>query len=509
VRELVTMTEEEKITELPVDMERDELIPRRPKSSSECGWTFWLIYTAAVVVLGSSFQFGYSTSCMNAPEKNIKDYFNKQSSFNELMWSTAVAIFAVGGMFGSVFGQLIASSLGSKRTLLLNNIPAVIGSLMMFSSYYAKGPALLIIGRLVFGFNNGVNTAVAPVYLSEIAPVRLRGALGVLNQFGIVTGILVGYILGLKQMLGTDQGWPYLLGFGCLVAVLQIFTLPFCPRSPRYLLLKLNKEFETVQALHKLRGTADVNEDMEEMRVEQELHLREERVSVIALLQIQALRTPLIISVVLQMAQQFSGINAVFYYSTSIFASAGVKEDRVASCFVGVISVVMTGVTVKVVEVMGRRSLMLMGLGGMFVFYAVMTISFRYEYLSGMNYVAVVATLLSVTFFQLGPGPIPWFITAELFSQGPRPAAVGIAGVVNWLSNFLVGLVFPSMQRALTPYTFLVFMALVGLFFTFTLFFVPETKGKTIQEISGRFSTEEDHVLYERNGTESEDEGIN
>lgn len=487
-----------------LNSEKDELLPSRSKySSTRSAWTFWLVYTTAVVVLGSSFQFGFGTTCMNAPEKNIKDYFRKYGTFTELMWSTAVAIFAVGGMFGSVIGQIIANFLGSKRTLLLNNIPAIIGSLMIFSSYYAKGPALLIIGRLIFGFNNGINTAVAPVYLSEIAPIRIRGALGVLNQFGIVTGMLVGYILGLKEVLGTDTGWPYLLGFGFLVAILQLFTLPFCPRSPRYLLLKLNKEPETVEALIKLRGTSDVSEDIEEMRGEQENHLREEKVSVLRLVQIKELRKPLVISVVLQLAQQFSGINAVFYYSTSIFASAGVKEGRVASVFVGVTSLVMTAVTVKVVEVMGRRSLLLFGQAGMFVFYAVMTISFRFEDLSGMNYVSVVATLLTVTFFQLGPGPIPWFITAELFSQGPRPAAVAIAGVVNWLANFIVGLVFPSMQAALTPYTFLVFMVLVAFFFVFTLIYVPETKGRTIEQITSHFKADSEepngvHVVYER-----------
>lgn len=479
----------------PTESEKEELIPSHRNTSSKSGWTFWLVYTAAVVVLGSSFQFGYGTSVMNAPEENIKNYFRKHSSLSDLMWSTAVAIFAVGGMFGVPIGQLVANSLGSKRALLLNNIPAMIGSLMMFSSYYAKGPALLIIGRFVFGFNNGVNTAVAPVYLSEIAPIRIRGALGVLNQFGIVLGLLAGYILGLKQLLGTDRGWPYLLGFGFFVALLQIFTLPFCPRSPRYLLLKLNNEPKTVEALNKLRGTTDVREDIEEMRIEQEQHLREEHISIKTLLQTYELRTPLIISLVLQMVQQFSGINAVFYYSTSIFQSAGVKEDRAASCLVGVVSVVMTGVTVKVVEIMGRRSLLLLGLAGMFVFYAVMTISFRYEHLSGMNYVSVVATLLCVMFFQLGPGPIPWFITAELFSQAPRPAAVAIAGVVNWLSNFVIGLVFPSLQKALYPYTFLVFIALVGFFFAFTFFLVPETKGKSIQEISSRFKKKSNSVM--------------
>lgn len=168
------------------------------------------------------------------------------------------------------------------------------------------------------------------------------------------------------------------------------------------------------------------------------------------------------------------------------------EESRVASCAVGVVSVVMTAVTVKTVEIIGRRSLMLVGFGGMFVFYALMTISFRYENLSGMNYVSVIALLLLVIFFQVGPGAIPWFITAELFTQGSRAAAVSIAGTANWLSNFVVGLVFPSMQDALYPYTFLVFMALVAFSFAFTLLFVPETKGRTIEEITRLFKRKDE-----------------
>lgn len=505
------MAQEERDFDSLQNSEKDELIPNRPRiSSSNSGWSFWLVYTAAVIVIGSSFQFGYGTSCINGPEKNVRDYFNKHTKFSSLMWSTAVAIFAVGGMFGALVGPVIANSLGSKRTLLLNNLPALLGSMMMFFSYHAKAPSLLIAGRLIVGFNSGVNTVVAPVYLSEIAPIRLRGALGVLNQLGIVTGILVGLIFGLKQMLGTDDGWPYSLGFGFLVAMLQILTLPFSPRSPRYLLLTLNKEAETVQALNKLRGTTDVMMDIEEMRIEQEHQLREQRLSVSRLLQIQALRIPLLISVVLQLGQQLSGINAVFYYSTSILEKAGVKESRVASCAVGVVSVIMTGVTVKTVEIIGRRSLLLVGFGGMFVFYAVMTISFRYESLSGMNNVSVVATLLVVVFFQVGPGAIPWFITAELFPQSSRAAAVSIAGVANWLSNFVVGLVFPSLQEALYPYTFLVFMALLAFFFAFTFYLVPETKGKTIEEIARCFRNENDQSFYDsiekENNTDEDNE---
>ncbi|XP_020913744.1 solute carrier family 2, facilitated glucose transporter member 1 [Exaiptasia diaphana] len=451
-------------------------------------WTLWLVYSTAVCILGSSLQFGYNTSCINAPEQDIKAYFKKDGrSYSDFEWSATVAIFAIGGMIGALLGPYAANRFGRKNAILANNIPAIAASLLMFLSYFAKSSAMLIIGRLVCGFNSGANTAIIPMYLSEIAPVNLRGSLGTLNQFGVVTGLLLGFVVGLKQLLGSGEGWPYLLGFSIVPAVIQLVTLPWCPKSPRYLLLELNKSDEAIEALRKLRDAENVDNDIEEMKIEQEAESHTEKVKVIQLFKRRDLQMPLFIGIVMQMSQQLGGINAVFYYSTSIFEQVGVPESRVATCGIGIVGLVCTGLTVKLVEVLGRRTLMLYGLGGMFVFYAVMTIAFRYNTLEGTEYVAVIATMVLVLFFFIGPGAIPWFITAEMFAQGPRPAACAVAATVNWFANFIIGLAFPSMQKALYPYTFLVFMGLLAIFWTFTFFFVPETKGKTIEEITSHF----------------------
>merc|ERR1711962_836250 len=136
----------------------------------------------------------------------------------------------------------------------------------------------------------------------------------------------------------------------------------------------------------------------------------------------------------------------------------------------------------------GRRTLHLWGLGGMFVFSIFMTISFLVQTLaSWMTYVAVISTFCYVIFFAIGPGSIPWMITAELFSQGPRPAAMSIAVLVNWFSNFVVGQVFPSMNKALDEYSFLPFTVLLALFWIFTYYKVPETKNRTFEEIASLF----------------------
>ncbi|KXJ19804.1 Glucose transporter type 1 [Exaiptasia diaphana] len=245
------------------------------------------------------------------------------------------------------------------------------------------------------------------MYLSEIAPVNLRGSLGTLNQFGVVTGLLLGFVVGLKQLLGSGEGWPYLLGFSIVPAVIQLVTLPWCPKSPRYLLLELNKSDEAIEgdnmmkyrplafdvksdssgglnkALRKLRDAENVDNDIEEMKG----HCQWMTCAVTVL-----------------SLTDFENITfEVFYYSTSIFEQVGVPESRVATCGIGIVGLVCTGLTVKLVEVLGRRTLMLYGLGGMFVFYAVMTIAFRYNTLEGTEYVAVIATMVLVLFFFIGP----------------------------------------------------------------------------------------------------------
>ena len=172
------------------------------------------------------------------------------------------------------------------------------------------------------------------------------------------------------------------------------------------------------------------------------------------------------------------------YFSN--FLNPGVAQDysQLATCGVGLLSVIMTGVVIWLVEVAGRRALMLVGLGGMASLYVVVTLSFCFDAQHWAKILGVVATLGSVTVFQAGPGAIPWFIVSELFSQASIASAVSVAGPTNWFANFLVALLFPSMKETLYPYTFVPFAVLLVLFFLFTWFVVPETKGRTIGEIN-------------------------
>lgn len=447
-------------------------------------------------------QFGYNTGVINAPEINIEMFIKDVYKFRynvdlsektiKDMYSFAVSIFAIGGMLGGFSGGMIANRFGRKGGLLLNNFLGICGAFLMGFTKFFRSYEILFAGRFIIGVNCGLNTSLVPMYISEIAPLNLRGGLGTVNQLAVTIGLLLSEILGIKQILGTDEGWPLLLGLAVCPALLQLALLPVCPESPRYLLITKQWEEEARKALRRLRASNQVEEDIEEMRAEQQnAEHGEATVSMSELLTSPVLRYPLIISIIMQLSQQLSGINAVLYYSTDLFQTKSGLVEEIAKFMtigIGIIMVVMTIVTIPLMDKMGRRSLHLYGLGGMFIFSVFITISFlAKEMIDWMSYLSVVSMLGFVVFFAVGPGSIPWLITAELFSQGPRPAAMSIAVLVNWTANFLVGIGFYTLDTALGNYTFLPFSVLLAFFWIFTYQKVPETKNKTFDEIAAEF----------------------
>uniref|UniRef100_A0A8C7G2T3 Solute carrier family 2 member 3a n=1 Tax=Oncorhynchus kisutch TaxID=8019 RepID=A0A8C7G2T3_ONCKI len=433
-----------------------------------------------------SLQFGYNTGVINAPEQKLRAFFNNtwMERYAEpikpgtctIVWSLSVAIFSVGGMVGSFSVGVMADRFGRKLSMFLVNILAVFGGLLMGFSTICSSYEMVIAGRLVIGLFCGLFTGLTPMYVGELSPTPLRGAFGTLHQLGVVIGILVAQIFGLESLLGSDKLWPLLLALTVIPAVLQCILLPFCPESPRFLLINQNKEEQARKALVRLRGTEDVSKDMQEMKEESSKMAMEKKVTILELFRTAAYRQPLLIAVMLHLSQQLSGINAVFYYSTGIFESAGVTQPIYATIGAGAVNTVFTVVSLFLVERVGRRTLHLVGLAGMAI-----------SGYSSLSYLSIGAVFLFVAMFEMGPGPIPWFIVAELFSQGPRPAAIAVAGCCNWTANFLVGVSFPKLEELCGPYVFIIFMILLIFFFIFTFIKVPETKGKTFDEIAREF----------------------
>ncbi|XP_070768807.1 solute carrier family 2, facilitated glucose transporter member 3 isoform X2 [Enoplosus armatus] len=459
--------------------------------------TLYLLFCVSTAVIGS-LQFGYNTGVINAPEQKLRRFFQNVSmerygepfspGTNTMVWSFAVAIFSVGGMAGSFSVGAMVNKFGRRKSMLLANILALLGGGLMGLSVLLQSFEVVIVGRLIIGVFCGLCTGLTPMYVGEISPTAVRGAFGTLHQLGVVIGILVAQVFGLEFLLGSDALWPLLLALTILPAVLQSIMLPFCPESPRYLLIVLNQEEEARKALVRLRGCEDVSDDIQEMKEEGMRMALEKKVTILELFRSRNYRQPIIIAIVLQLSQQLSGINAVFYYSTGIFDTAGVTQPIYATIGAGAVNTVFTVVSLFLVERVGRRTLHLIGLAGMAICALVMTISLSLKTNQSLSYLAIVAVFGFVASFEMGPGPIPWFIVAELFSQGPRPAAMAISGFSNWTANFLVGLSFPKLEELCGPYVFIIFMILLILFFIFTFLRVPETKGRTFDDIAQGFA---------------------
>lgn len=282
--------------------------------------TSYLIFAISVATIGS-FQFGYNTGVINAPETIIKEFLNNTLIYRQrtipsevvitTLWSISVAIFSIGGMMGSFSVGLFVNRFGRRNSMLIVNIFAVIGGCFMGFCKLAKSFEMLIIGRLVIGFFCGLCTGFVPMYIGEISPTAQRGAFGTLNQLGIVIGILVAQIFGLNSIMGSETLWPMLLAFTIIPAIIQVLTLPFCPESPRFLLINKNEEVEAKTILQRLWGTEDVGDDIQEMKEESVRMSQEKRTTLVELFRSPNYRQPILIAIMLQLSQQLSGINAV------------------------------------------------------------------------------------------------------------------------------------------------------------------------------------------------------
>ncbi|XP_022616439.1 solute carrier family 2, facilitated glucose transporter member 4 [Seriola dumerili] len=452
------------------------------------------VFTA---VLGS-LEFGYNIGVINSPQKIIEEDYNATwvHRYGEpiptgtltSLWSLSVAIFPIGGMLSSFCVGFVSEWLGRRKAMLINNLLAFIGGSMMGLSKLCRSFEMMIFGRFIIGAFCGLASGLTPMYVGEIAPTSLRGALGTLHQLAIVTGILIAQILSLESLMGSEDLWPVLMGLTVVPTVLQMALLPFCPESPRFLYIVRCQEHHAKSGLRRLTGRQEVGDMLAEMKEEKRRMDMERKVSILELFRSPLYRQPTIISILLQLSQQLSGINAIFYYSTDIFRKAGVQSADYATIGAGLVNCAFTVVSLFLVERMGRRTLHMLGLGGMCVCAIIMTIALvLLDSVPSMSYVSMLSIFGFVAFFEVGPGPIPWFFVAELFSQGPRPAAMAVAGFSNWTANFIIGMCFPYVNKLCGAYSFLIFAALLLFFIIFTFFRVPETRGKTFDQIAANF----------------------
>ncbi|CAL1535382.1 unnamed protein product [Lymnaea stagnalis] len=411
----------------------------------------------------------------------------------KILWSTTVAAFVLFGMIGAFCSAKLADLFGRKRGMIgitfLMFIAAVLGGITLA----AKSPECLILSRIFVGFHSGLNITLCPLYLAEISPRKIRGAIGTCHQLAITIGILVSQILGLKELLGTEMLWPYLFAFNAIPSLMCLVLMPLFPESPRWLLIKKGEEDEAREALIKFRGTDNVSDEIEEMKMEAKKSHGVKNYSLKELLTAPELRMPVIIACVLQISQQWSGINAVMSYSAMLFGQVNIPENTIPYIVVatGTINVFCSIIAVPLMEKAGRRPLLLYPMGGMLVSFIIMMIFLNLQknadLVDSHKYFAYICIIVMHTYiigFALGLGPIPFIVVGEIFRQEPRAAAMSLSLAFNWICNFILMITFPFLKDGLEEFVYILFSIVLAFAIVFIFFFVPETKNKTFDEVA-------------------------
>ena len=452
---------------------------------------------AIIVAVMNQFLVGYSTGVMNAPAAVV---FPGHSTG---AWALAVSAFAIGGPFGANIAGGLADSRGRRAALLMDTWLFLFGGLLQT---FAANIVGIIFSRFVIGFASGFSSVLVPIYLGELAPPTLRGTLGTLTQFALVIGIFISNLLAFP--FATEKSWRILFSVTFIVAIIQLLCAPFLLESPRWLLNIDAKSRKARYIIKKLRGlrydhevetevshflsASKVQQTGKEPATENQETEKKGGSAFIEMFQDRKVRLLVVSSLILQMGQQLCGINAVFYYSTSFFEGV-IDNPLVGTTIVGAVNVVATYVALLLMDSCGRRTLILWSSGGMFICCIFLVLSLL-NYFNHM--VALIAVNAYVSFFEIGLGPIPWLIVAEMFDAKYVATAMSACCQLNWACNFLVGLIFPYMNEYLREYSFVPFACVLLFVFVFALIWLPETQGTTPEELQAELVSKNSTVVY-------------
>ncbi|KAK1439416.1 hypothetical protein QVD17_05234 [Tagetes erecta] len=464
-------------TELESDMgsRRDEedasaaLLVSSTESTSPA--TLVLVFATLVAVSGS-YVFGSAVGFSSPAQTGIMDDLGL--SVEE--YSVFGSVLTIGAMVGAVMSGKIADRLGRRMTMGLSEMFCLLGWLAII---YSEVSWLLDAGRLSIGYGIGVLSYVVPVYIAEITPQNLRGTFTTVNQLMICIGVSAMWLIG------TFVPWRTLAIIGIIPCILQVIGLFFIPESPRWL-AKIGRWKDCESALRKLRGkNAEIIEEAAEIRDYTEALCQQSESRIFDLFQREYTKS-LIVGVGLMALQQFGGANAIAFYMDSIFISAGLSSS-VGSIALVIVQVPLTLLGVLLMDISGRRPLLMVSASGTCLGCLLTGISFLLQDLQVNNQFSPILALVGVLVFSgsyaLGMGGIPWVIMSEIFPINIKGSAGSLVTVVNWFGSWVVSYAFNFLMKFSTEGTFFMFASICGLTVLFTAKLVPETKGRTLEEI--------------------------
>jgi MFS transporter, SP family, galactose:H+ symporter len=427
------------------------------------------LYALGIVSL-AGLLFGYHTAVISG----ILDVLTTHFRLTVLQEGLAVSTILLGGLLGSLFAGQLADRFGRKPILLITAFIFCASSLIL---YYAEAYTLFLMGRLISGVAVGMGSILAPLYLGEVAPPHYRGRFVSLFQLMIGLGILIAY--GMNVLLATRHDWHLVFLLSLIPALIQFAGLFFVPETPAWLASHYQKK-EAKEAYEELRDDTQWKKSLQQLQHNEE-SMPPHR---FALLQ-PMYHKVLFIGLILSIFQQITGINTIIYYAPKIFALVAGSEGQELwpTLAIGVINLIATFVALILLDKLGRRLFLLIGSGGMFLCQILLALSFLIKTPLTRD-MAVISTLAYGAFFSIGFGPITWVILSEIFPVSIRGKAMGVAIFANWLFNYLISLTFLMFIEKLgSAVTFLLYGAITFLSFIFIYFLIPETKGKSLEQI--------------------------
>jgi len=447
---------------------------------------FFIIVVTFVATIGG-LLFGYDTAVISGAEKSVQAFLITSQGLSTFVHGATISSALIGCIIGGAISGLFASRFGRRKSLIIASVMfflSALGSGFPEFLFFPKGEAsiglLLMFNfyRILGGVGVGMASAIVPMYIGEISPAEIRGRLVSLNQFAIIFGMLVVYFVNWGIANGkpiewiNDIGWRWMFLSEAIPAGLFGILLFFVPETPRYLSLT-KRDDEALKVLTKINGPEKAKLILAEIKDTVE-HSSGKVFSYG--------KTVIIIGILLSVFQQFVGINVALYYAPRIFESMGAAKDAsmMQTVVMGLVNVAFTVLAILTVDKWGRKPLLMIGSLGMAVnMIAISALAFM-EIIGISTLVFIIVYTAS---FMMSWGPICWVLISEIFPNKIRGKAVAIAVAAQWAANYLISSTYPSMMEFSGGMTYGFYALMSILSFIFVWKMVPETKGKTLEEM--------------------------
>lgn len=422
----------------------------------------------ALIAAMGGFLFGFETAVISGAEKTIQ----KLWELTPFWQGFTVASSLIGTVLGSIIVGSPVQRYGRKKTLLTIAILYLISSI---GCAYTSQWIPFILFRFLGGLAVGASSVVGPMYIAEISPASMRGRLAGSFQTNIVLGIVVAYITNFIFSGSGDESWRFMLGIMVVPAALFYILLRTIPESPRWLVLQ-NREEEAIPIFNKL-GTENVENEMKEIRAS--LTLKKE-----TLFQTKYTK-PIVFAVLLAMFNQLSGINAIIYYAPRIFSMAGFNEAEafLQPIYIGTANLIFTLLAMTVIDKFGRKKLLMIGSFGMVLFLALTAMVFSQ---TEPNKMVLVYLIGFIAFFAFSQGAVIWVFISEIFPNAVRSQGGALGSFTHWIMAAIISWTFPIIvegSRSGGYYSFIFYALMMVAHLIFVWKFLPETKGRTLEEI--------------------------